>query len=68
MSPTKSEIEHRDLDETENINFSNNPIKIIVKKLKETDSALIMVEASAVINSLARTEQVIHMLMEESDL
>jgi len=29
---------------------------------------LIMIEASAVISSLSRTEQVIHMLMEDSDL
>ena len=50
------------------VHKSVNPIKILVKKILETDCTLIMVEATAVISSLSRTEQVIHMLMEDSDL
>ena len=44
-----------------------NPVKILVKKILETDSTLIMIEATAVISSLSRTEEVIHMLMEDDD-
>ena len=44
-----------------------NPVKILVKKILETDSTLILSEATAVISSLSRTEEVIHMLMEDDD-
>jgi len=45
-----------------------NPVKILVRKIIDTDSTLILIEGTKAIRNLARTEEVIHMLQADSDL
>lgn len=48
------------------INNNQNPIKILVKKVLETESTLIMNEATKAIRNLSKTEEVIHILQLEN--
>ena len=47
---------------------NKNPIKILVKKILNTDSTLIMNEACKAIRNLSKTKEVIDLLMMEGSL
>lgn len=50
------------------ITKKKNPIKILVKKILDTDSTLIMNEATKAIRNLSKNDEVIKLLMNERSL
>lgn len=45
-----------------------NPVRILVRKVTDTESTLIMIEGTKAIKNLAKTEEVIRSLQREKDL
>lgn len=62
----EEQLSKENIDKMNNrIESKVNPVRILVKKVLETDSTLIMIEGTKAIKNLSKTEEVIHMLQKE---